>query len=180
MVTHGSWAGVDGVTRRARFALASGGVEGTVGGMGAASCTDCVTRPVMRCGRCNNTRCKVHALRELQRCECCERDWREEAVTRRAAKLIFAPPLAILAGGLLFGMMLPISLGGAIGAAIMCALACISAVAVGSGACRLVDHSARAMFLRERAGGLPPARLLPSSRHRITSPRRLLPAPRER
>jgi hypothetical protein len=27
---------------------------------------------------------------------------------------------------------------------------------------RLVDRNARALFLRERAGGLPPARLLPS------------------
>jgi len=30
----------------------------------------------------------------------------------------------------------------------------------------LVDRSARAMFLREQAGGLPAARLLPSPRHR--------------
>jgi hypothetical protein len=141
--------------------------------MGAVSCTDCATRPVMRCGRCSNTRCKAHALRDLQRCERCERDWLDEAVTRRAAKLIFAPPLAILAGGLLFGLLLPISLGGALGAAIMCAIACVTAVAAGTGTCRLLDHSARAMFLRERAGGLPRARLLPASRHRLLSaPRR--------
>ena len=89
-----------------------------------------------------------------------------KAVTRRAAKLIFAPPVAILTGGLLFGLLLPVSIGGAMGAAILCALACGTGVAAGTGACRLVDRSARAMFLRERGGGLPPARLLSSPRHR--------------
>ena len=38
------------------------------------------------------------------------------------------------------------------------------AVATGAGVCRLVDHSARAMFLREHTTGLPPARLLPAPR----------------
>jgi hypothetical protein len=123
-------------------------------------------RPVMCCGRCNSTRCKLHALPAGDRCDRCERDWRDEAVTRRAAKVIFAPPIAILAGGLLFGLLLPVSLGGAIGAAVMCALACMTAVAAGAGACRLIDRSARALFLRERGGDLPPARLLPSPRHR--------------
>ena len=131
--------------------------------MGAVSCTDCATRPVMRCGRCSSTRCKAHALRDQRRCERCERDWLDEAVTRRAAKLIFAPPIAILVGGLLFGLLLPVSLG-AIGAAIMCAIVCASTVGAGAAACRLVDHSSRVMFLRERAGGLPAARLLPSPR----------------
>jgi len=134
--------------------------------MGALRCTDCATRPVMRCGRCNNTRCAKHSLESGQRCDRCERDWEEEAVTRRAAKLIFAPSIAILAGGLLFGVLLPVSLGGALGAAIMCALACATAVGAGAGTCHLVDHSARAMFLRECTGGLPPARLLPSPRDR--------------
>jgi hypothetical protein len=134
--------------------------------MGATRCTECSTHPVMCCGRCNNTRCADHALDPGQRCERCERDWDDEAVTRRAAKLIFAPPIAILAGGVLFGLLLPVSLGGAIGAAIMCALACMTAVAAGAGTCRLVEHSARALFLREHAEGLPPARLLPSPRHR--------------
>jgi len=114
----------------------------------------------MRCGRCNNTRCDVHALRSGERCERCERDWADEAVTRRAAKLIFAPAIAVLSGGLLFGLLLPVSIGGALGAAIMCALACATAVAAGAGTCKLVDRSARAMFLRECTGGLPPARLL--------------------
>jgi hypothetical protein len=134
--------------------------------MGTLRCTDCATKPAMRCGRCNNPRCQLHSLASGSRCERCERDWQEEAVTRRAAKLIFAPAIAILAGGLLFGLLLPVSLGGAIGAAVMCALACLTAVGAGAGTCHLVDHSARAMFLRECTGGLPPARLLPSPRHR--------------
>jgi hypothetical protein len=120
----------------------------------------------MRCGRCNNMRCETHALAAGQRCDRCELDWQDERVTRSAAKLIFAPPLAIFVGGVLFGLLLPISLGGLLGAAVMCAVACSIAFATGAGVCRLVDHSARAMFLRERTLGLPPARLLPSPRHR--------------
>lgn len=127
--------------------------------MGTRVCQDCVTKPVMKCGRCTLTKCQRHVLAEGRRCERCERDWVEEAPTRRAAKLIFAPPIAILAGGLLFGLLLPVSFS-ALGAAIMCALVCGIAVGAGAGACRLVDHSSRVMFLRERAGGLPPMRLL--------------------
>ncbi|MDB4963886.1 MAG: hypothetical protein JWP01_3885 [Myxococcales bacterium] len=134
--------------------------------MGSRRCIDCVTHPVMRCGRCTTTRCAVHALLAGERCTECERDWDEEAPTRRSAKLIFAPPIAVLAGGLLFGLLLPISIGGAVGAAVMAAIACGTGVGAGAGACRLVDKSARALFLRERAGGLPTARLLPSGRHR--------------
>ena len=130
-----------------------------------ADCEDCATQPVMRCGRCTSTRCERHALAAGQRCDHCERDWADEQPTRRAAKLIFVPPIALLAGGLLFGLLLP-SLGGAVGAAVMAALACGAAFGTGAGACRVVDRSARALFLRERAGGLPPARLLPSPRHR--------------
>jgi hypothetical protein len=132
--------------------------------MRARACSDCVTAPVMRCGRCTITRCARHVLPAGERCNHCERDWAEDAPTRRAAKLIFAPPIAILAGGLLFGLLLPVSLGGAVGAAIMSAVACATAVGAGAGACRVVDRSARALFLRERAGGLPAARLLPSPR----------------
>ena len=132
--------------------------------MGARPCKECISAPVMKCGRCTSTRCSRHALAEGRRCDGCESDYADEAQTRRAAKLIFAPPIAILAGGLLFGLLLPVSLGGALGAAIMCAIACGIAVGAGAGACRLVDHSARAMFLRERAGGLPPMRLLPAPR----------------
>lgn len=90
----------------------------------------------------------------------------DDAQSRRAAKLIFVPPIALFAGGVLFGLLLPISIGGAIGATVMAALACGTAVAAGAGACNLVDRSARAMFLRERANTLPMARLLPSGRHR--------------
>src|SRR5689334_8997760 len=129
-------------------------------------CRDCATRPVMRCGRCTSTRCAEHALFPGQRCERCERDWADDAPTRRAAKVIFAPPTAILAGGFLLGLLLPVSVVGAFGAIVMAALACGTAVGAGAGACRFVDRSARAMFLRERAGALPPARLLPSPRHR--------------
>jgi hypothetical protein len=134
--------------------------------MGARDCDACLTAPVMRCGRCTNSRCEAHAFEPGQRCDICELDWVAEAPTRRAAKLIFAPPLAILAGGMLFGLLLPVSIGGAIGAVIMCAIACSIAVGAGAGACRLVDRSARALFLRERAGALPAARLLTTSRHR--------------
>jgi hypothetical protein len=129
-------------------------------------CEACETKPVMKCGRCTATRCEAHALASGVRCERCERDWADEAPTRRQAKLIFVPTVAVLAGGLLFGLLLPVSLGGAVGAVLMCALASAAAVGAGAGACRLVDRNARALFLRERAGGLPPARLLPSPRHR--------------
>ena len=46
------------------------------------------------------------------------------------------------------------------------ASACFLAATTGLGMCALVDRSSRALFLRERAGALPPARLLPSPRHR--------------
>ncbi len=125
-----------------------------------------MTRPIMRCGRCTTTRCQAHALAVGMRCERCERDWADEAPTRRAAKLIFVPTIALLAGGILFGLLIPVSIGGAIGAFVMAAFACAAAVGAGAGACRLVDRNARALFLRERAGGLPPARLLPSTTKR--------------
>jgi hypothetical protein len=80
--------------------------------------------------------------------------------------LIFAPSAALFTGGALFALLLPVSLGGLVGGVIMCAIACGSAVGAGAGTCSLVERSARAMFLRERAAGLPPARLLPSPRHR--------------
>jgi hypothetical protein len=134
--------------------------------MVARACTVCETKPVMKCGRCGTTHCASHALKPGTRCQRCERDYADEATTRRAAKLIFVPPLAILAGGVLFGLLLPVSIGGAIGAVVMCAIACTTSVGVAVGACRIVDRNARALFLRERSGGLPPARLLPSPRHR--------------
>lgn len=132
-------------------------------------CPDCLESPAVRCGRCSVTRCKAHAIASGERCESCERDYADEAQTRRSAKLIFAPPVAVLVGGILFGLMLPITAGGAIGAAVMCALACAATISAGVGACRLVDRSARALFLRQHAAGLPPARLLTSrTRLRLT------------
>jgi hypothetical protein len=131
----------------------------------ADRCTDCTERPVVRCGRCASARCAAHAFAPGERCGTCEADYADDAPTRRSAKLLFAPPLAVLVGGVLFGLMLPITVGGAIGAAIMCALACSATIGAGFGACKMVDRSARALFLRERAVGLPPARLLPA-RHR--------------
>jgi hypothetical protein len=118
-----------------------------------------MTAPVMKCGRCTLTRCQQHALADNLRCDQCETDWQDEAPTRRAAKMIFAPPIGILAGGLVFGLLLPVSFT-AFGVAIMCAFVCAITVGAGAAACRLVDHSSRVMFLRERAGALPPARLL--------------------
>jgi len=112
------------------------------------------------------TRCVKHALPVGQRCDHCEREWTEEAPTRWAAKVIFAPPIAIVTGGVLFGLLLPITIGGVVGAGFMAAFALASAVGAGASACRVVDRSARALFLRERAGALPAARLLPSPRHR--------------
>lgn len=76
---------------------------------------------------------------------------------------MFAPPAAILTGGLLLGLLMPVAVGGA-GAVLLAALVSGTTVAAGAGACRVVDRSARAMFLRERAGRLPPARLLPAPR----------------
>jgi hypothetical protein len=130
------------------------------------NCETCRSKPVMRCGRCTTTRCEAHALAAGTRCEHCEGDWEDELPTRRAAKVMFAPTSAVLVGGMLFLLLLPVSLGGALGATLMCALACAMGVSAVAGACRLVDRNARALFLRERAGGLPPARLLPSPRHR--------------
>jgi hypothetical protein len=132
--------------------------------MDVLGCQECFTHPVMRCGRCTITRCAAHQLGTGERCPRCERDWAEEAPTRRAAKVMFAPPVAVLAGGLLFGLLLPVSIGGLVGAAVMAAVACGTGVGAGAGACRLLDKTARAMFLRERSGGLPAARLLPSPR----------------
>ena len=132
--------------------------------MSARACEDCCGKPVMRCGRCATTRCAQHALASGTRCEGCEQDWADESPTRRSAKLLVAPPAAILAGGILFGLLLPVSIGGVLGAMLMSALVSGTAVGVGTSACRVVDRSARALFLRERGGQLPPARLLTTGR----------------
>jgi predicted lipid-binding transport protein (Tim44 family) len=129
----------------------------------------------VRCGRCTETRCAEHAFSAGRRCQRCEHDYAADEPTRRAAKLMFAPPMAILAGGLIFGILLPISFGGAIGAAIMGMFACGIAFGTGAAMCTLVDRSARALFLREKAGELPVARLLPAPtpRSKLLRPRTL-------
>ena len=132
--------------------------------MGDRRCPDCANHPVMRCGRCSLTCCAAHALPAGERCDGCEQDWAEEATTRRHAKVLFAPPAAILAGGLLFAVLMPITFGGAIGLTIMAAVACGTGVSVGAGMCKVVDRSARALFLRERGNGIPTARLLSAPR----------------
>jgi len=104
-------------------------------------CAACVDQPAMRCGRCQNTRCARHALAPGERCPACEREWREDAPLRRAAKLIFAPSAALFTGGALFALLLPASLGGLVGGVIMCAIACGSAVGAGAGTCSLVERS---------------------------------------
>jgi hypothetical protein len=109
------------------------------------------------------SRCARHALRSSQRCPACERDYCDDAKTRRAVKLIFAPPVGILTGGLLLGLLMPVSLG-AVGAVMTCAFVSGLAVGAGAGTCSLVDRTSRAMFLRERSGGLPAARLLTDGR----------------
>lgn len=118
----------------------------------------------MRCGRCAQTYCAAHALPAGERCDGCEKDWEDEATTRRQVKVLFAPPAAILAGGVLFALLMPISIGGALGATLMAAIACGTGVSAGAGMCKIVDRSARALFLRQRATGLPTARLLSAPR----------------
>ncbi|HEY1818197.1 MAG TPA: hypothetical protein VGG74_37900 [Kofleriaceae bacterium] len=127
--------------------------------MGTRHCAACFESPVTTCGRCMAPRCVRHALRPGERCAACERDYREEARARRAVKLMFAPPVGLLTGGLLLGLLMPVSLG-ALGAVATCALISGLAVGAGAGTCSLVERTSRAMFLRERAGGLPAARLL--------------------
>lgn len=120
----------------------------------------------MSCARCGTTRCPRHAFPAGERCVACERDYHDEAMTRRAVKMIFALPVGLFAGGMLLALMMHFAIG-AIGVAITAAIAC--AVAAGSSVamCTLVDRSARAMFLREKSPGLPEARLLPPGGHRM-------------
>ncbi|MFT3699513.1 MAG: hypothetical protein QM831_40575 [Kofleriaceae bacterium] len=107
-----------------------------------------------------------HAFPSGERCVACERDYQEEAMSRRAVKLIFALPVGLFSGGLLLALMMHFSIG-ALAIAVMAAIAC--AVAAGSAVamCALVDRTARAMFLREKSPGLPEARLLPPGVHHL-------------
>ena len=74
--------------------------------MGAPPCKRCIEAPIVRCGRCTTARCAIHAFPPGERCESCERDWKENAPTRQAAKLMFAPSVAVLTGGLLLGLLI--------------------------------------------------------------------------
>ncbi|MCX5743290.1 MAG: hypothetical protein NT062_12425 [Proteobacteria bacterium] len=75
-----------------------------VASLASAACDECTVRPVVRCGRCSTTRCAAHAFAPGARCDRCEHDYADEAPTRRSAKILVAPPIAILSGGLLFGI----------------------------------------------------------------------------
>lgn len=118
----------------------------------------------MACGRCAAPRCARHALNAGQRCGACEREYRDEARTRRNVKLMFAPSVTLLTGGMLLGLSIPLSLG-VVGALAVCVVVSALAVGAGAGTCSLVERTSRAMFLRERNAGVPAARLLPSGKH---------------
>jgi len=132
-------------------------------------CGDCDRRPAGRCGRCNATLCQSHAPLRGRRCAGCEADWRQDSGTRRALQHMFAPPAFVLAGGLTFGLLLPVlfALPFSVGAIVVAALATSAGFGAAVGACRLVESAARAQFLREHAAALPEARVLrlpPASR----------------
>jgi len=75
---------------------------------------------------------------------------------------MFAPPAFVLAGGLTFGMLLPVlfALPFSVGAAVVAVLATSVGFAAASGTCHLVESTARAQFLKEHAMGLPVARVV--------------------
>ena len=91
---------------------------------------------------------------------------------RRALQHMFAPPAFVLAGGLTFGLLLPVlfALPFTIGATVVAAIATSVGFGAASGTCRLVEGAARAQFLREHTLALPEARV-------VRMPARL-PAPR--
>jgi len=132
-------------------------------------CGDCERRPVTRCERCARGICRAHLPRKGERCMSCEADWRDDQRTRRALQQMFAPPAFVLAGGMAFALLLPVlfALPFSIGALLVAGLATLSGFGAAVGACRLVESSARAQFLREHAATLPEARVLrlpPASR----------------
>jgi hypothetical protein len=75
---------------------------------------------------------------------------------------MFAPPVFVLAGGLTFGILLPVlfALPFTLGATIVAAVATLVGFAAAGGTVRLVDRTARAQFLREHALALPEARVI--------------------
>jgi hypothetical protein len=132
-------------------------------------CDRCESEPLTRCGRCGISLCFTHTPVPGQRCLACEGEWHADAPIRTSAKQIFVPPVAIVAGGAAFGLLLPLFLSGTIGATAVAGAATLVGLLAGAGTCRVIDHSARVAFLREHARALPLARL-------IVRRRRALPA----
>jgi len=129
----------------------------------ARRCGDCDLRPVTRCGRCNTALCRAHVPGRARRCAICEADYQGDHGTRRALQQMFAPPAFVLAGGLMFGLLLPLlfALPFSVGAIVVAGIATLTGFGAALGACRLVDTTARAQFLREHApSGLPEARVI--------------------
>jgi hypothetical protein len=127
-----------------------------------ARCEECQSRPVSRCARCSTGLCGAHIPVRGRRCKRCEEEWVGEKRTRRALQHMFAPPVFILAGGLTFGILLPVlfALPFTIGATVVAGVATAVGYAAASGTCRLVDSAARAQFLREHQLALPVARVV--------------------
>lgn len=132
-------------------------------------CERCEREPLTRCGRCGVSLCFVHTPVPGKRCSACESEWEAERPIRSSAKQIFVPPIAIIAGGAAFGLLLPLFLGGMIGATAVAGAATLIGTVAGGATCRVIDHSARIGFLREHARALPPARLLPRRRRLTTT-----------
>jgi hypothetical protein len=127
-----------------------------------ARCIECDSRPVSRCGRCGRGVCRPHMPSRGRRCGACEEEWQDDGGTRRALQHMFAPPAFVLAGGLCFGLLLPVlfALPFTIGATLIAAVATTVGFGAAVGTCRLVESSARAQFLREHARSLPEARIV--------------------
>jgi hypothetical protein len=144
--------------------LASDASGGILVNMGRPSpertCERCEADPLSRCGRCGITLCFEHTPIPGRRCTGCEAEWELDGPIRRTAKQIFVLPVAIIAGGAAFGLLLPLFLGGVIGPTAVAGGATLVGTLAGGGTCRVIDHSARMGFLREHARQLPPARLL--------------------
>lgn len=124
-----------------------------------ARCDDCEQAPTLCCGRCAARLCSRHAPGPWRRCAACEAEWDDDGQTRRALQHMFAPPTFVLAGGITFGLLLPLLLALPFTAA--ATLVAAAATAVGftaaAGTCQLVERAARAQFLRESARALPTA-----------------------
>jgi hypothetical protein len=124
----------------------------------------------MRCGRCGAALCRAHAPSPGRRCAGCEADWRDDRATRRTAKALFAPPVAVVAAGITFGALAPVLAAGAISAGLSLLVAGTAAALGTVGMGRTVDRAARAAFLREKSRLLPAARVV--RRRGAAGPRR--------